>query len=62
MELKIGLIDADRLDNKTRHPNLALMKISNFCKSLGFSVKLLFKVDDVSNYHSFDIIYKIFVC
>ena len=56
MELKIGLIDADRLDNKTRHPNLALMKISNFCKSLGFSVKLLFKVDDVSNYHSFDII------
>jgi len=26
--MKIGLIDSDLLDNGTRHPNLALMKIS----------------------------------
>ena len=26
---KVGLIDADLLDNGTRHPNLALMKIIN---------------------------------
>lgn len=30
--MKIGLIDADLLDNGTRHPNLALMKISGFMK------------------------------
>ena len=32
---KIGLIDADLLDGGTRHPNLALLKISGFCKSRG---------------------------
>ena len=28
MPKTIGIIDADLLDNGTRHPNLALMKIS----------------------------------
>ena len=28
MSKEIGIIDADLLDNGTRHPNLALMKIS----------------------------------
>ncbi len=27
-EVKIGLVDADLLDNGTRHPNLALLKIA----------------------------------
>ena len=27
--MKIGVIDADLLDNGTRHPNLALMKLRN---------------------------------
>ena len=30
--LTIGLIDADLIVRDTRHPNLALMKISGFCK------------------------------
>ena len=32
--LKIGLIDADLLDHGTKHPNLALLKMSGFCKSV----------------------------
>lgn len=32
---KIGLIDADLLDNGTRHPNLALMKIAGYYKDTG---------------------------
>lgn len=39
--MKIGIIDADLLDNGTRHPNLALMKISGYHKKLGHSVTLL---------------------
>ena len=31
--MKIGIIDADLLDNGTRHPNLALMKISGYYKN-----------------------------
>jgi len=40
-KLQIGLIDADLLDNGTRHPNLAQMKISAYCKQK-HSVTLLF--------------------
>jgi hypothetical protein len=32
--LNIGIIDADLLDHGTKHPNLALLKISGFCKSI----------------------------
>lgn len=39
--LRVGIIDADLLDNGTRHPNLALLKISGFCKSLGHDVRLI---------------------
>lgn len=39
--LKVGIIDADLLDHGTRHPNLALEKISGFCKSLGHEVRLI---------------------
>lgn len=49
--MKIGIIDADLLDNGTRHPNLALMKISGFYKSNGHSVELLF---DYNNIHEYD--------
>lgn len=54
--LNIGLIDADRLDNKTRHPNLALMKISSYCKSKSHKVCLLFREEDVLSYDKFDIV------
>ena len=32
MPKTIGIIDADLLDNGTRHPNLALMKIRGYQK------------------------------
>lgn len=44
--MKIGIIDADLMDNGTRHPNLALMKISGYYKSANHQVNLI--------YHSFD--------
>lgn len=39
--MKIGIIDADLMDGGTRHPNLALMKISGYYKAQGHSVILL---------------------
>jgi hypothetical protein len=39
--LQIGLIDADLLARGTRHPNLALLKISGFCKEYGHNVNLI---------------------
>ena len=54
--LNIGLVDADRLDNKTRHPNLALMKISSYCKSKSHNVRLIFKEEDISSYENYDIV------
>lgn len=39
--MKIGIIDADLMDNGTRHPNLALMKISGYYKEQGHDVKLI---------------------
>jgi len=48
---EIGIIDADLLDNGTRHPNLALMKISAFYKKNGFHVTLLENYIDIDNYH-----------
>ncbi len=52
--MKIGIIDADLLDNGTRHPNLALMKISSYQKSIGNEVKLLEKYSDEAEY---DLVY-----
>lgn len=52
--MKIGLIDADLLDNGTRHPNLALMKISGFKKEQGHDVHLLL---DYKNLYDYDEVY-----
>jgi len=52
--LNIGIIDADLLDNGTRHPNLALMKISGYYKSIGDKVQLLY---DYKNINEYDKIY-----
>lgn len=38
---KIGLIDADLLDNGTRHPNLVIMKLSGYFKEKGCEVELI---------------------
>jgi len=48
--LKVGLIDADLLDNGTRHPNLALMKISGYHKARGSEVDLLTGFEGIHNY------------
>ena len=47
--MKIGIIDADLLDKGTRHPNLALMKISGYYKKEN-EVVLLDSYDDIPNY------------
>lgn len=48
--MKIGIIDADLIDGGTRHPNLALMKISGYYKEKGNEVKLLRSYDDLEGY------------
>lgn len=45
--MKIGIIDADLLDHGTRHPNLALLKISSFCKRHGHDVRLICSYDEI---------------
>ncbi len=59
--LRIGIMDADLLDNGTRHPNLALLKISGYCKSYGHNVRLIQSYDEVAkdgqiNYLDFDLL------
>jgi len=59
--LRIGIMDADLLDNGTRHPNLALLKISGYCKSFGHNVRLIQSYDEVAkdgqiNYLDFDLL------
>ena len=51
---KVGIIDADLLDGGTRHPNLALMKISGYCKEKGCDVKLLESYEGLA---SFDLVF-----
>lgn len=49
--MNVGIIDADLLSRtKHRFPNLACMKISAYCKSLGHSVKLLLSYDEIGNF------------
>ena len=45
--LRVGIIDADLLDHGTRHPNLALLKISAFCKEYGHNVRLISNYDEL---------------
>lgn len=64
--LKIGIIDADLLDHGTKHPNLALLKISGFCKSIVLpdgrhhDVRLICSYDEIdglmSTINDYDII------
>lgn len=48
--MKIGIIDADLLDNGTRHPNLALMKIAGFYKENGNEVKLVTSYNEIDGF------------
>ncbi len=48
--MKIGIVDADLIDKGTRHPNLALMKLSGWNKELGNEVSLLERYEDIPLY------------
>lgn len=48
---KIGIIDADLLDNGTRHPNLVCMKLSAYYKRKNYKVYLLEDYSDLEKYH-----------
>lgn len=52
--MKIGIIDADVLDNGTRHPNLACEKMSGYYKEQGHDVSL---ITDYSTINNFDEVY-----
>lgn len=56
--LSIGIIDADLLDHGTRHPNLALLKISSYCKGLGHVVRLVSDYSELlgTNLNAFDLL------
>lgn len=59
---KVGLIDADLLDNGTRHPNLVIMKLSGYFKEKGCEVELIedYSVitdNDYAGIRSYDVIY-----
>ncbi len=50
-KLTIGLVDADLLDNGTRHPNLVLLKIAGFLNDHGICFELILDPKtDVSKY------------
>ena len=53
---KIEIIDADLLDGGTKHPNLALMKISGYNKQIGNSVELIKTYNGLQSSH-YDQIY-----
>lgn len=49
--MEVGIVDVDLLDNGTRHPNLALMKIAGYLRDNGISYKLLFDNNvDINNF------------
>jgi hypothetical protein len=50
IKINIGIIDADLLDNGTRHPNLALMKLSAYNKENGHDVNLLHNYNNITEY------------
>jgi hypothetical protein len=48
--LNIGIIDADLLDGGTRHPNIALMKISAYNQDINNEVSLLHDYKNINDY------------
>lgn len=49
VEGKIGLLDADLLDNGTRHPNLVIMKLSGYFKEKDCEVELIENYDRITD-------------
>ncbi len=52
--MRIGIIDADLLDNRTLHPNLVCLKLSGYYKSQGENVSLITDYADIGKY---DVVY-----
>lgn len=52
-----GIIDADLLDNGTKHPNLVLLKLAGFFKENNLPYRLVFKEEDFSKPEQFDYVY-----
>lgn len=48
--MNVGIIDADLLDNGTRHPNLACEKMSGYYKAQGHSVNLITDYSTINEY------------
>lgn len=53
----IGLIDADLLDNGTKFPNLAIMKLSSYFKQSGCTVRLIENYDELRDGENYRIHY-----
>lgn len=48
----IGLVDADLLDNGTRHPNLVLLKLAGYFRDKGISYELIIDTEaNLERYH-----------
>lgn len=55
--LNVGMIDVDLLNNGTRHPNLAQMKMSNYCKKeYHHNVVLVYTDEQMKKLSNFDIL------
>jgi hypothetical protein len=52
MTVRIGMVDADLLDGGTRHPNLAQMKIAQYCIRNGCDTTLIYgkELDNLDEY------------
>lgn len=56
MKLKIGMIDIDLLNNGTRHPNLAQMKMSAYCQERNHDTELIYLPDQLMNLEQYNIL------
>lgn len=56
MGLNIGMIDVDVLNNGTRHPNLAQMKMSAYCQERGHKTELIYLPEHLDRLRSYDIL------
>jgi len=52
-----GIVDADLLDNGTRHPNLVLLKLAGYFKDNNLPYKFIFREEDISNPTQYEYVY-----
>lgn len=54
-KLTFGIVDADLIDNGTRHPNLVLMKLAGYLRDHNIQYKLI--IDDNEDFKKYSYIY-----